>query len=78
MGKRKICIIEQIEDRVSRNVTYCKRKKGLIKKAMELSILCGQHISLAIFDPLKNKLIKYQSTKEYTPKTAFNMLNLKK
>ena len=78
MGKRKICIIEEITDRVSRNVTYCKRKKGLIKKAMELSILCGQHISLAIFDPNKNKLIKNQSTQEFTPKTAFNMLNLKK
>jgi len=42
MGKRKISVIQQIDDRVSRNVTYCKRKKGLIKKAMELSILCGQ------------------------------------
>ena len=45
---------------------------------MELSILCGQHISLAIFDPIKNKLIKYQSSEEYSPKTAFKMLNMKK
>ena len=41
MGKKKIETIELIQDVVQRNVTFCKRKKGLIKKAMEVSILCG-------------------------------------
>ena len=78
MGKRKICIVEEIEDRVAKNVTYCKRKKGIIKKAMELSILCGQDVSVTIYDPLKNKLISYQSSKKFSPKTVFNLLNVKK
>lgn len=41
MGKRKILKFERIEDNNQRNITYIKRKKGLVKKAMELSMLCS-------------------------------------
>ena len=59
MGKRKINIDKIIDNKTARKVTFCKRKKGLIKKAMELSILCGKDISLVIFDETKNKLVIY-------------------
>ena len=62
MGKRKIEKFEEIENKVSKYVTYCKRKKGVIKKAMELSLLCGQEVMLTIFDKKKKKLVVYQSS----------------
>ena len=53
MGKRKIESFKKIDNDNDRNVTYCKRKKGLIKKAMQLSYLCGQEVYLSIFDEEK-------------------------
>ena len=47
MGRNKIKI-EKIKNEKNRNITYLKRKKGLIKKAMELSLLCGSKILMAI------------------------------
>lgn len=57
MGKKKLETITKIADKNSRNVTYCKRKRGLIKKAIELSKLCEQNIYLAIFDKEKQRFI---------------------
>ena len=55
-----------------RNISYCKRKRGFIKKAMELSVLCGQQISLVIFDAKKNKLVSY-NTENFSHKTAVDL-----
>lgn len=47
MGRKKI-VIRRINDIKKRSTTYMKRKKGLLKKAMELSILCGCDVSVII------------------------------
>lgn len=47
-GRRKI-EMKFIEDENARTVTFSKRRAGLFKKAMELSILCGAQIALIIF-----------------------------
>ena len=60
MGKKK-SVMKLTEDLSARNITYCKRKRGLIKKAMEMSILCGQQVFLVIYDLDKSKLVNYQS-----------------
>ena len=62
MGRKKIDQFETIVNKSIKNVTYCKRKRGLIKKAMELAMLCDQKISLVIFDQKKQKLVNYNST----------------
>ena len=41
-------------------VTFTKRKNGLMKKAMELSVLCGCDIALVIFNS-NHKLFQYSS-----------------
>lgn len=42
-------MIKRIDDSTSRQVTFSKRRKGLIKKAKELAILCDAEVGLIIF-----------------------------
>jgi len=61
MGRKKIEIC-RIEDERVRKVTFTKRKAGLMKKAMELSMLCDCEVGLIIFTPKPDqKLYKYAS-----------------
>ncbi|KAK7309600.1 hypothetical protein RJT34_06462 [Clitoria ternatea] len=60
MGRGKI-VIERIDNTTSRQVTFSKRRKGLIKKAKELAILCDAHVGLVIFSST-GKLYEYAST----------------
>lgn len=47
---------------MNKKVTFNKRKKGLIKKAMELSVLCDTKVFVCIADSEnKNKLTIYSS-----------------
>jgi hypothetical protein len=48
VGRKKIQI-EKIEDAKSRNVTFNKRKIGLMKKAIEFSVLCDCQVALIVF-----------------------------
>ena len=48
MGRNKISI-QKIKDERIRNITYYKRKKGLVKKAMELSLLCDADILVCVY-----------------------------
>ncbi|TXG53360.1 hypothetical protein EZV62_022529 [Acer yangbiense] len=41
--------MKRVENPVHRQVTFCKRRAGLLKKAKELSVLCDADIGLFIF-----------------------------
>ena len=61
MGRNKI-VVEKIQDARNRHVTFNKRKSGLVKKAMELSLLCDCEIGLIIFEGKpQDKLVEYSS-----------------
>nr|XP_019002201.1 uncharacterized protein I203_05342 [Kwoniella mangroviensis CBS 8507]OCF65662.1 hypothetical protein I203_05342 [Kwoniella mangroviensis CBS 8507] len=49
MGRKKI-EIRPLTDERNRNVTFLKRKAGLMKKAWELSVLCGADVNILIFN----------------------------
>nr|AER30449.1 PISTILLATA [Passiflora edulis] len=48
MGRGKI-EIKRIENSSNRQVTYSKRRNGIIKKAKEITVLCDAKVSLVIF-----------------------------
>ncbi|KAK3039085.1 hypothetical protein RJ639_028831 [Escallonia herrerae] len=48
MGRGKV-ELKRIEDKCSRQVTFSKRHKGLMKKARELAVLCDVELSVFIF-----------------------------
>ena len=61
MGRNKIKI-EKIKEERIRQVTFYKRKRGLLKKAMELSLLCDVKCFLCIVD--KNEKVLVFSSEE--------------
>ncbi|CAH6779712.1 myocyte-specific enhancer factor 2B [Phodopus roborovskii] len=60
MGRKKIQI-SRILDQRNRQVTFTKRKFGLMKKAYELSVLCDCDIALIIFNSAQ-RLFQYASS----------------
>ncbi|XP_028953360.1 MADS-box transcription factor 14-like [Malus domestica] len=59
MGRGKVQL-KRIDDKIRRQVTFSKRRSGLIKKARELSVLCGVEVGLVIFST-KGRLYEFCS-----------------
>ncbi|CAN8325213.1 unnamed protein product [Cochlearia groenlandica] len=58
-GRGKI-EIKRIENTTNRQVTFCKRRNGLLKKAYELSVLCDAEIALIVFSS-RGRLYEYSN-----------------
>ncbi|KHN20547.1 Agamous-like MADS-box protein AGL11 [Glycine soja] len=61
MGRGKI-EIKRIENTTNRQVTFCKRRNGLLKKAYELSVLCDAEVALIVFSS-RGRLYEYSNNK---------------
>nr|ADL36745.1 MADS domain class transcription factor [Malus domestica] len=57
LGRGKI-EIKRIENTTNRQVTFCKRRNGLLKKAYELSVLCDAEVALIVFSN-RGRLYEY-------------------
>ncbi|XP_010934920.1 MADS-box transcription factor 50 isoform X1 [Elaeis guineensis] len=53
--------VRRIENATSRQVTFSKRRNGLLKKAFELSVLCDAEVALIVFSP-RGKLYEFSSS----------------
>ncbi|PUZ57175.1 hypothetical protein GQ55_5G407600 [Panicum hallii var. hallii] len=74
MGRGKIAI-QRIDNRTNRQVTFSKRRNGLMKKARELAILCDADVGLIVFSctgrlneftssSMKSIIERYQEARE--------------
>lgn len=61
MGRGRI-EIKRIENTTNRQVTFCKRRNGLLKKAYELSVLCDAEVALIVFSS-RGRLYEYSNNR---------------
>ncbi|PWA61371.1 MADS-box protein JOINTLESS [Artemisia annua] len=78
MAREKIQI-KKIDNATARQVTFSKRRRGLFKKAEELSVLCDADVALIIFSST-GKLFHYSSSsmKEILERRSLHSKNLEK
>uniref|UniRef100_A0A1U7WID2 MADS-box protein SOC1-like n=1 Tax=Nicotiana sylvestris TaxID=4096 RepID=A0A1U7WID2_NICSY len=54
--------MKRIENATSRQVTFSKRRNGIMKKAYELSVLCDAEVAVIIFSQ-KGRLYEFSSSR---------------
>ncbi|KAI4382069.1 hypothetical protein MLD38_008076 [Melastoma candidum] len=54
--------IKKISNATARQVTFSKRRRGLFKKAEELSVLCDVDVGLIVFSS-SGRLFEYSSSR---------------
>jgi hypothetical protein len=63
MGRGRVQL-KRIENKISRQVTFSKRRTGLLKKAHEISVLCDAEVALIVFST-KGKLFEFSSDSRF-------------
>nr|AJC01936.1 MADS-box protein [Ficus carica] len=59
MGRGRVQL-KRIENKINRQVTFSKRRNGLLKKAHEISVLCDAEVAVIVFSH-KGKLFEYST-----------------
>jgi SRF-type transcription factor (DNA-binding and dimerisation domain) len=63
MGRGRV-ELKRIDNKINRQVTFAKRRNGLLKKAYELSVLCDAEVALIVFSS-SGKLYEFCSSPRY-------------
>lgn len=63
MGRGRV-VLKRIENKINRQVTFSKRRSGLLKKAHEISVLCDAEVALIIFSN-KGKVYEFATDNRY-------------
>ncbi|KAE9610477.1 putative transcription factor MADS-type1 family [Lupinus albus] len=71
MGRGRV-ELKRIENKINRQVTFAKRRNGLLKKAYELSVLCDAEVALIIFSN-RGKLYEFCSSARYSIKCKITL-----
>ena len=66
---------ERVLGKKEKNITFAKRKRGLIKKCIEISQLCDLYLHLAIFDQVNQKVVEFCSHEEFTAYVVTRLLD---
>ncbi len=65
MVRKKIDTSKFIDDKVRKCIVFAKRKRGFLKKAIEISRLCGWQIYLCMKEQSKDRVIEFQSHSDF-------------
>ena len=64
--QKKLKKLHLIENPIKRYVAFCKRKKVVLKKVIELTAMTGVDIFMIVFDKNKQKMLEYRSDINFT------------
>jgi hypothetical protein len=64
--------LKRIENSTSRQVTFSKRRSGLLKKAFELSVLCDAEVALIVFSS-RGKLYEFASAARFVSRSVASL-----
>eukprot|EP00356_Strombidium_inclinatum_P002598 CAMPEP_0170478602 /NCGR_PEP_ID=MMETSP0208-20121228/70_1 /TAXON_ID=197538 /ORGANISM="Strombidium inclinatum, Strain S3" /LENGTH=78 /DNA_ID=CAMNT_0010750891 /DNA_START=8 /DNA_END=244 /DNA_ORIENTATION=+ len=70
MPRHNIDKTAPVQDLKKRTITFCKRKKELLIRAIELSNMCCVDVMLVVNNPETHRLSYFTSSPEFTMKAA--------
>lgn len=74
MGRGKV-VVRRIESSTNRQVTFCKRRNGLLKKARELGVLCDAEVGVVVFSTT-GKRYEYATSSMKSIIARYNRCNM--
>ena len=65
--------VERICNKRQRTIAYCKRKRIIIKKCIEIATKCDQDVYLCIFDKSTGRMVELNTNDDFNIKEITKM-----